>query len=240
MRANGPLLRIARGLLLAFASGMLLSSCYRSHAIDGTVLDEQSGKPMPETVVVAIWQARGPGIDVNTEGQLGVMETITDDHGHYAFPEWGPRLKWFGKVSKVSTRLMYFKRGYQGLVVAIEAVNSASIFPNMDLSWSNKKVTLHTAASSPRPRIEEFDMFNLALRPIMSNVAACPWKQIPAMLREVHQERLALQPHALDSDAWPLSTVDDDVIANADNLAKLAGSACGSPKEVFQLQSPPR
>ena len=101
-------------------------------------------------------------------------------------------------------------------------------------------VRIHLADTSVRPRIEEFDMFNLALRPITGKVAACPWQQIPNMLREVHKERLALLPHAQDSDAWPLMTVDDDLIRNADELAKQAGSACGSPKEVFRLQSSPR
>jgi len=232
----GPLLATVAAVAAAFA----LSGCYKSTTAEGTVVDEQNGQPLAGVVVVAHTQARGNGLDVGMDGQLGTLETTTDQRGHYAIPAWGPRLKWFGNVTHVATRLLVFKSGYEGQVIEAEVINSNGAVPLMSIAWENRTIRLHAAVPAPRPRIQEFDLFNVALRPIMSNVAACPWQQIPNMLREVHQESLALLPHALDSDAWPLATVDDDLIANADKLAKQAGSACGSPNEVFQLQSPPR
>jgi len=236
LKMAAPLFAAMAAVTAAFA----LSGCYKSTTAEGTVVDEQNGQPLAGVVVVAHTQARGNGLDVGMDGQLGTVETITDQSGHYTIPAWGPRLKWFGNITHVATRLLVFKSGYQGQVIETDINNGSGAVPLMNIAWENKTIRLHAAAPAPRPRIQEFDLFNVALRPIMSNVAACPWKQIPAMLREVRQERLALQPHALDSDAWPLSTVDDDLIANADKLAKQAGSACGSPKEVFQLQSQPR
>lgn len=233
--------KLSRSLACALLIGsMALSGCYRGAPIEGTVLDAHDGRPLVGIVVVAHWQARGPDLDVNRAGQLATVETVTDAQGHYALPGWGPRFKLFGKVSAVRTSLLFFKSGYQAAVVDTDDTKSMGSVPMVRLESENRVVKLQLAEPLPRPRIEKFDLFNLALRSILADAAACPWQHIPTMLREVHKERLALAKYALDSDAWPLTTVDDDLIRNADELAKQAGSGCGSPKEVFQLQSPPR
>jgi len=232
--------KFSRTLVGAFLAGMILSGCYRAAPVEGTVLDAQSGQPLAGIVVVASWQARGSNLDVNSGGQLETLEAVTDGHGHYALPGWGPRIKLFGKVSAVRASLLFFKSGYQAAIVTADDTQGMGSVPLVKLKSENRSVKLQTAEQETRPRIEKLDLFNVALRPLLADAAACPWEKIPAMLREVHKERLALSDHALDSDAWPLMTVDDDLIRNADELAKQAGSACGSPKEVFRLQSSPR
>lgn len=231
---------VAISCIFAILGSIILTSCYRAGVIEGAVVDEQTGKPLAGIAVVAHWQARGPELDFNTDGQLGAAETTTDEQGHYSLPGWGPHIKWFGKVTKVSIQLLYFKSGYQGLVVQSGAENGKGPAPMMNLVSETSLIKLRAAEATPRPRIEAFDLFNVAVQSVVGNTAACPWKQIPAMLREIHKETLVLQEHALDSDAWPLMTVDENLIRNADKLAKQAGSGCGSPKEVFQLQSPSR
>jgi hypothetical protein len=63
---------------------------YSSPEIHATVVDDESGKPLPDVTVLAIWR------DVNSisegwEGYFRTYETMTDGEGRFVIPRWGPR-----------------------------------------------------------------------------------------------------------------------------------------------------
>ena len=234
-----PHARIARlagaGLFSAFA----LSACYRAGTITGTVQDA-AGKPVAGAAVVAHWQALGPAIDIQASGSVATYETRSDAQGQFRIEAWGPRLHWYGKVDKVKASVFVFKSGYQGATVVKESPGNVGYFANVDIAPQSGTVELKPASPSQRERIENFDLFNVGLRPLLAESPSCPWHRVPALLGELHRETQLLLPHSRESGAWPIMTIDQDLIANADRLAKEAGSSsCPSPKEIFQLQSAP-
>jgi hypothetical protein len=228
-----------RSIALLLLSAFALSACYRAETITGSVVDETTGKPLAGAAVVANWRATGPGFDQRDAGHVATFETKSDDQGKFHIDSWGPSWHWFGKVDKVKAAVFIFKSGYQGQTVAKESAGNAGYLAIVGIAPDPGVVKLKPVSGSQRERIENFDMFNVALRPLLYESATCPWSRVPGLLKEMHHETLELLPHSRESGAWPLMTADLDLIANADRLAHEAGASCPSPKEIFQLQSGP-
>jgi hypothetical protein len=222
---------------LVLTACLVLTGCYRAESISASVVDAESGQPVEGVYVVANWQVMGRMTDGNNEGQLMVMEAATDKNGRFVFPGWGPKMAWVENIKGQRTRLLFLKSGYQPLVLSNEVGTNYGYNPALQSDWNGKTIQVRTANSHPIIRIQEFDLFNIDLHPIVRNAATCPWKKIPNMLREVRKERLALVAHALTPGAWPIASVDEDLIGNAEFLSREGGGACGSPKDIFLSNS---
>ena len=59
---------------------------YNADAIEGWVVDRETGNPIEGVVVVAHWQLRG-GLEGGTPiRELKILESVTDHDGRYSFP----------------------------------------------------------------------------------------------------------------------------------------------------------
>lgn len=63
---------------------------FTADAINGKVVDEETGQPLAGVIIVAIWTVKESLVGHGNE-LLNVMETVTDKDGNYAFPAWGPK-----------------------------------------------------------------------------------------------------------------------------------------------------
>jgi hypothetical protein len=74
---------------------------FTADAINGKVVDDETGEPLAGVIVVAIWAVNeslvGRGNDL-----LNVLETVTDKNGDYSFPAWGPKLIPFFTLSPLA------------------------------------------------------------------------------------------------------------------------------------------
>lgn len=220
-------------LFLLLAACFLLTTCHMAESIDASVIDAESGQPVEGMLVIADWQAVGRMTNGNNEGQIMVMETMTDKKGHVAFPSWGPKIAWMGSVNTKRARLLLFKSGYQPLVLSNEVKTRYGYSPIFQSEWNGKAIKVHAANADPVIRIQDFDLFNVDLRSIVREASMCPWTKIPNTLREVRKERLVLEAHAMMPGAWPIASVDEDLISNAEYLSRAGGAACGSPRDIF-------
>ena len=82
---------------------------YFAKDIRATVVDETSGHPVPDVVVVALWELR----QVSARPRLHVAETLTDAEGRFHVPGWGPKLRPpLAELGDRSPLLLLFKRGF--------------------------------------------------------------------------------------------------------------------------------
>lgn len=82
---------------------------YFAKDIRATVVDETSGHPVPDVVVVALWELR----QVSARPRLHVAETLTDAQGRFHIPGWGPKLRPpLAELGDRSPLLLLFKRGF--------------------------------------------------------------------------------------------------------------------------------
>ena len=86
--------RITRLLALCAALALpAIAGCaglYSAKAIEGTVVDVETGKPLEGVVIVAHWSLYTRLVG-NEKTLLQVTEVVTDKNGRYAIAAWGPK-----------------------------------------------------------------------------------------------------------------------------------------------------
>lgn len=118
-------------LIVALPLGLHLLSgppYYSSASIEGTVIDETSGRPLSGVVVVAVWE------QMNVVGAatppLWGREAVTDTRGHYLLPAVGPHLRRpFRLITKRDPVMWFYKPGY--------CVNQVDNTPGMPLGYAS-------------------------------------------------------------------------------------------------------
>ena len=83
-----------------------------SRSISGTIVDAQTNAPLSGVVVTASWSVTG----WHSEDVFKVAEAVTDTHGAYTLPGWGPSLR-PGKLGYDQPVVRFFKPGYVPLVI---------------------------------------------------------------------------------------------------------------------------
>jgi hypothetical protein len=114
--------RHLRWIALLLFTALLLRGClniYSAKPIEAWIIDAETRKPVAGVVVVARWE-----LDYGWEGGYTynwvVMETVTDQHGRFTFPGWGPRvipmhLLWQANMERDDPAIMFYKFGYSGV-----------------------------------------------------------------------------------------------------------------------------
>src|ERR1700730_1369732 len=98
-------------------------ACYSRQPGSATVVDAATGRPLGGVVLAASWDY----IDIRTGEFAGVCfmtGAVTDEHGKFALPGWGPRGITMGNSGRVPRALDYaephlhlFKSGFRYRVV---------------------------------------------------------------------------------------------------------------------------
>ncbi len=84
---------------------------FYSPPITGTVVDEETGKPLPGAAVVAVWQLYT--LDYAGE-RMQETEALSRSDGTFVIPKWGPRLRpLFDHISRRDPVILVYKPGYQ-------------------------------------------------------------------------------------------------------------------------------
>jgi hypothetical protein len=91
---------------------------FTAEAINGKVVDEETGAPLAGVIIVAKWTVEESFVGRNND-LLNVLETISDKDGNYGFPAWGPKLLPIFPLSPLAIfgsgndpMVVYFKSGY--------------------------------------------------------------------------------------------------------------------------------
>jgi len=207
MTCNGPtsMNRLLAGTLISGTAllGLPLSAChsltffYSAEAIEGLVVDAQTGTPLEGVIAVAHWQLNG-GFEGGTPvKELQILETVTDRTGRYSFPAWGPRFALTGYLEEYAPSILFFKPGYKFL-----GVSNDHWYPGMDTSksdWSGRTVKLEPFKGTLAQYAEHMSSFNYDLWSIGFAVGYhsgdyCGWKSFPRMLKTMDELEEQLKP----------------------------------------------
>lgn len=147
--------KLAIGIVIALFLP-LLAFChppvYVAKDIHGQVIDEETGRPVADAIVVARWGLRQevvPGF-AYSDGSLKIIETATDGNGRYSISGWGPIPRPpFHFLDDADPELIVFKNGYDALGLGnrtLEAPNSAIVRTSM---WDGKVLKLQRPKGTP-------------------------------------------------------------------------------------------
>lgn len=107
-------------LLCALVLLVLLPACAPSHdtltgkAFEGRVLEQSTGQPIADAIVVALWIGDLPGIADSRTVCYHVLSTTADAEGHFRFAAWEKQaVDWQRKVKPEYVRLTAYRRDYE-------------------------------------------------------------------------------------------------------------------------------
>jgi len=220
---------------------------YSTTPIEGWVVDEETGKPLKDVIVVVQWMLYNYKFQVvqGSSGVLTAMEAVTDEKGYFYLPKLGPKTMPRGSyVLHKSPKLIFFKSGYYWK----ELSNSPKIFdpdkyPNIDRcilsaekisrfnyqvpethsDWHGKTIKLKIFEDSLEKYAVDLGRINESLVILGLPQTYCGWKKIPRLVQALEQQRMIFESANISNILRPL-----------DQIEKNSPKSCGSPHAFFR------
>jgi hypothetical protein len=220
---------------LLLGLSLSLSACatdfpdtYSAEAIEATVVDADSHKPLAGVIVTANWalSSGNPG-GSTPAGQLKVLETTTDKDGVFRFPGWGPIKRKQGFLLYDDPQLLLFKSGYDYRRlnnyrdgVALEGLWRA---PVRTSQWDGKTIELNKLDDANTQYKSLLDFSSEVDHFATSHADPCQWMNLPAAIRTIMLERKKFEAQGVKSD-W-VRTFDKRLLDSKQYFLKKCGTA---------------
>lgn len=212
-------------LTLVLLCAMMMSGCatYRADAIEGWVVDADTGRPVEGVVVVASWAIKTGLMDAHTFAQAKVLEAVTDHDGHYTFPAWGPKL--------MAVQMSAEMRGDQPALLLFKSGYKFGVFSNVEgprkFVYNRQGLKLEPFKGSLAQYAENLHWLNWELFRIGYETGdQCGWKSFPRMLRALNA-----QAAEFDQARIPFGSI---VWRLRRSEAQLIQAGCGTVDEVLK------
>jgi len=216
-------LLLALGLVSLPACADRYPPTYSAEAITATVIDAETKKPLPGVIVTANWQLLGGMEGSYPVGQMEILETVTDQHGRFHFPAWGPKKRPKGYLREDDPQLLLFKPGYEYQRLA-NAVSSKINYGSVRRSeWNGKVIELRRFRGTMASYAESVSAINIPLRSMLED---CNWKRIPKFLLALKAQKDAFRAQGLQHSFYAANYVPTDE------------TNCGSPEAFFRDHRP--
>ena len=211
----------------------LFPATYSAKAIEAWVVDEDTGQPLEQTIVVAHWQLDpiwGHGSPV---GQLTVLETVTDAKGRFYFPAWGPKPREpkSGLLTNDDPELFVFKKGYRGKKMSNRAMSIMLHKSLRSSDWDGKTIKLKRFADDNEEYAGFLRAFADELEELFFRKEDCTWKQIPRTLVALHLESKRLE-------AKHIRNGPDTIEEQDKSRSQTKDSKCGSMQTFLRSYLP--
>ena len=186
----------------------------------GTVVDEETKKPLQGVNVLEIWE-QYDGYYANYSANLVLNETVTNDKGYYSFDGWGPRFTMNGYLRDSSPALIFYKYGYEGKRIS-NSIPGRFISTSYKYSeWSGKTIELKKFVGTAIDYSKATSWLDGFLH-YDSWYRGCDWKRVPQYTAAMIKLNISLGQDR----GWGPSNFTLDRL-------KSSGSRCGfNPGEV--------
>jgi len=206
---------------------MLLPLCacakkYSAEPIITQVVDADTKEPIEGVVVVAAWVLKGGLEGGNLKGVMMVMETVTDQSGHFHFAGWGPKskpsyIRWYedARLKSESPEFFLFKSGYRAETFLNDVdMQKRANDPSVQTSdWNGKTMPMKRFAGTLEQYARDLDSRSLDLRDTMG--PRCTWTQIPLTIKA-----LGRQSRIFTTANIYVGTFYDDLVSNEEYRAR--------------------
>jgi len=205
---------------------MLLPLCacakkYSAEPISAQVVDADTKEPIEGVVVVAAWELKGGLEGGNFEGVMTVMETVTDQSGHFHFAGWGPKgkpsyIRWYedARLKSESPEFFLFKSGYRaGTFLNATNMKKQANDPSVQTSdWNGQTVPLKKFEGTLKGYAKDLGHLNTELWAAMRR--KCTWTQVPLMIEALQRQTQIFEAARID-----IETFYDDLVSNESSIA---------------------
>jgi len=194
-------------ILLLVLLPLPLQACattYSAAPIEASVVDAQTGEPVAGVNVVAHWELDRAvptpipgyfGRDPRGPAQLQIMETVTDQNGHFSFPAWGPLpVPPLAYLNSSDPAIVMFKPGYSpfGTTNYYPSTFNFTASSTRTSQINGTTIKIKKFEGDLKAYAEELWFLGSSLDFARSSKPpGCEWTRIPRMLAAVNkQERI--------------------------------------------------
>ena len=181
----------------ALASVLAVSACgspyYTADPIEAWVVDADTGQPIEGAVVTANWQLVGFTLDTggSKNGQLAVMETMTDRNGRFFFPGFTKVNLSLRELREEDPQILIFKPGYRYLGGG-NHYPVGQAYPGARRSSELNGKTLSMRKADPDPMKQANDLMGMTT--VLSNIEnSGDADKVPKMINALACERQRLK-----------------------------------------------
>jgi hypothetical protein len=162
---------------------------YRAERTTVQVFDANTNSPVEGAVVVAHWQLQSQPENV-PQGELMVIETVTDASGWFTLPGWGPKARTpvTGALYTDDPEILIFKPGYRFQALANPLAWFHNNSPVRRSTWNGKTVGLSPSRGTQEEYANDVRMLAHDIEYIV-DAEGCQWKHMPRMLIAIEGER---------------------------------------------------
>ena len=208
-----------------------LPSLYSSPSLEAWIVDADTKQPVQGVVVAASWQSELHTYGGRSQGEMvRMMEAVTDVHGHFYFPAWGPVLVKQGHVEEDSPKLVLFKPRYKFQTLFSE--KGHGLGAGYRAEWNGTRIKLKYIGIAD---LKQLDDLTSTLNYVVEKGEECRWRLAEKMILAIREARLELSANGQSTIAW--RTLDQQIIAGGDSFAKAGGPGCENPKILLPKES---
>ena len=206
---------VAAVLFACAVSTSALAFVYSAPAIEITVVDADTRKPLDGVIAAANWQLNGgleTGIPV---GQVQVLEAISTKEGKIVFPAWGPVFRLHGRLDNRWPHIVLYSKGYRYRLLQNE--QKPGNFG--DSTWNKKTIGL-ARAPADLEELRRSVMFLTGSVGYTNTSTDCDWKKVPRLMLALEGLRKSLTDERARGFIHPIEHLPRE-------------NQCGDPKGFF-------
>lgn len=119
---------------------------YKSDGVSASVVDAETGVPVRDASVVAIWMLEKPAFHGHDYRALQRVETVTDSNGRFSIEPWSRWVIWpFWEEGHTSPYVYVLRAGYKFEIAQNSGMNSSFAY----VRWSSSQIKLRAPDESP-------------------------------------------------------------------------------------------
>ena len=181
------------GLALLATSLTACATSYSAKPMTAKVVDADTGEPLEGVNVVAHWMMEDP-VAARGQGDLELMEAVTDRNGEFRFPGWGPKAipsdTYPGtRLTNQDPAIIFFKSGYRSFGVHNDTHSSMLRDPSdmgppvRDSQWDGKAIKLEKFKG-------DLKSYGSWTSHVLTGISYshCEWKKMPRMVAALIRE----------------------------------------------------
>lgn len=224
------------GLLIVQPACTASPLFYSAEAIEATVIDAETRKPLEGVIVVANWQLEEGTFGGNVQaGQLMVMEAVTDKDGKFHFPGFGPKTVWKGHLVNEDPHLLLFKSGYEYKRlfnhISMSGYREHVLKQVRSSDWNGKTIEMKRFRGTQEEYAEHVHQLDNGLEWARYG-DDCEWKKTPRILVALHRMSEYFNSQGVRLRGWQIG-------ARIRKVADVGNEKqCGSPQEFFKNYQP--
>lgn len=202
---------------------------YSATSVTAHVVDADTKEPLEGVVVVADWRLEGAGMEGGTNGQLMLLETVSDSSGVFHFDGWGPTKAPIGWLGDADPDILLFKPGYKFTLAQNPFRGLPHDMPTgvRTSIYDGKVIEMQKF----RGDLKEWAMHLEWAKTFMERATAghCEWRKIPRLTVALGREREKLNAAGIDVGNYY------DSLVGSDSYQVRVG--CGSVRDFLQERS---